>query len=184
MRHELGQASLTSMIAAILLMTVMGVAGVFGYKIYQFEQMSSVERLNHLWKQDMNLLKSTQHVHKGWNSIKQFEAFSGSEKAKKWLQSLRVPARKVEQGKYKLEVLLLEFDQDETAHAVVQMNLVELESQNMVWELARTYRLNSYFDHLSQELAPIKDQVKNKTPSTAPSKTRSKAKAAPSAQSQ
>ncbi|MEO0337317.1 MAG: hypothetical protein AAF202_13055, partial [Pseudomonadota bacterium] len=47
------------------------------------------------------------------------------------------------------------FVEEETDHAVVQMNLVELETKNMVWELGRTYKLNSYFDHLSQELAPI-----------------------------
>ncbi|NQY99702.1 MAG: hypothetical protein HRT45_03415 [Bdellovibrionales bacterium] len=156
------------MIAAILFMTVMGVAGVFGYKVYQFEQMSSIERLNYLWKQDMNLLKPTQHVHKGWNSIAEFEAFGGSEKAKEWLNDLQVPVRKVEKGKFKLEILLLEFDQEDVEHAVIQMNLVEIKSQNMVWELGRTYKLNSYYDHLMQEIKDSKAKpAEEPEPSTA-----------------
>ncbi|MEO0336722.1 MAG: hypothetical protein AAF202_10015, partial [Pseudomonadota bacterium] len=109
-----GQATITSLIATTLLMAVMGVSGVFGFKLYKFEKMSSIERLNYLWKQDMNLLKSTQHVHKGWNSIQEFEAFGGSEKAREWLSSLQVPVRKVESGKFKLEILLLEFVEEET----------------------------------------------------------------------
>jgi len=123
----------------------MSLSGLLAYKFIHFESMSKIERLNYLWKRDMKMLKGSKHLHPGLKQIKEVEAFGGSDEAKKWLPDLTMPWKKLEKGKYKLEVLLLEFNDNNQDHAVIQMNLVELESKNMVWELGRTYKLESYF---------------------------------------
>ena len=140
-----GQADLKTLIASVALMAVLSISGVFLYKFIHFQSMSKVQRLNYLWKRDMNILKGSKHLHPGIKQVREFEAFAGSDGAKKWLPQLQVPWKKLEKGKYKLEILLLDFNENNQDHAVIQLNLVEIESENMIWELGRTYQLESYF---------------------------------------
>jgi len=139
---------LSSVLAAIGLLTVMSVSGLFFYQFLNFESMTKIERLNYLWKRDVKVLKATNHLHKGWSQIRSFKTFSGSKRAKSWLSQLEIPVKKNKDGVYQLEILILEFEDQQADHAVIQLNLVNLETKNMVWELGRTYRLESWFHNI------------------------------------
>ena len=66
---------------------------------------------------------------------------AATDKAKDWQKSLHIPIATVPNGKYRLELLLISWEEGETEGAIIQYNLVNLETMNMEWELGRTFIL-------------------------------------------
>ena len=92
----------------------------------------------------MAALKASNKLPAGWNSIKEIQLIPATDKAKLWLKSMHVPILLKSDGAYKLEVLMISWDEGQDVGAIVQYNLVELKTNNMVWELGRTFVLSGH----------------------------------------
>lgn len=115
-------------------------SGSIGYVLLQ--EASPVEKLESLWNKDIHLLKQSKALPPAWDSIDHVEFYGGTETAKNWLSEMNVPVEVKPKGLYTLEVLLVDWKENQKAGAMIQYNLVEQKSGNMVWELGRTLILN------------------------------------------
>lgn len=102
---------------------------------------SPSQRLQSLWEEDLKLLADHRKLPDAWNKIREIELIPATDTAREWARSLEVPIEVHSDGSHRLEVLLLSWSQDESDGAIVQYNLVDLKTNNMVWELGRTYYL-------------------------------------------
>lgn len=110
----------------------------------RFSSFSPRERLQYLWTQDINTLKSSQILPTGWYGIKNIEYEGGDSTAMKWLkEGLHIPITLNKDGTHRLEILILSFEDTGRIGAIIQYNLVNLTDQNMEWELGRTFYLNN-----------------------------------------
>lgn len=97
-------------------------------------------QLQSLWEDDLKLLRSHKKLHKDWEKIKEVEMIGGTPTAKKWVQSLKSPLKTNPKGLYKLEVLVLSWNDQKAEGAIVQYDLIDMKSGNLVWELGRTFQ--------------------------------------------
>lgn len=114
--------------------------GSMGYLLLQ--EASPSEKLEILWNKDIQLLKQTKSLPSAWYDIDHVEFYGGTEIAKSWLNEMTVPIEVKPKGHYTLEVLLVDWKENQKAGAMIQYNLVDQKSGNMVWELGRTLILN------------------------------------------
>ena len=122
---------------------VLGLSGflVLALGFMQDRNAGPVERLQTIWAEDLQLLKDHNKLPEAWGRIREIELIPATDTAKDWARNLEVPISVNVTGSHRLEVLLLSWTQDESNGAIVQYNLVDLETNNMVWELGRTYYL-------------------------------------------
>lgn len=94
------------------------------------------------WNDDVESLEQSQKLPKGWFEVSQVEIHGGTPESRQWLKLVQAPiAAKSKDGQYKLEVLVVVWEEEGQRGVLVQYNLVHLPSQNMVWELGRTFLL-------------------------------------------
>ena len=120
------------------------------FSIYTFAKIGldyrakSAERLEHVWRED---IQNLQHAHKlpaSWDDISQVEKIPGLQDAEaaSWVKSVSSPIQINPSGKYKLEILFLSQNDNGHKRAVIQHHMIHIPSGNSVWELGRTYTLN------------------------------------------
>ncbi len=88
-----------------------------------------------------NLLKEG-HLHKGWQSIATLEVRMNSKLAKAILGKTSFPIKRIKDGKYLLELDLLDLEDDENPGVIVQASLIDIKSKNKVYEIGRTYLMS------------------------------------------
>lgn len=127
--------------AGILVMILgMGVIITTTVQYLSFRQATPAQKLQAMWAHDLIRLQSAGKLPTAWPKIKTIEVFAGTERAKEWLENLNVPITPNPEGTHHLEVLLLSWSEAGKFGAIVQYNLVDLASENMVWELGRTFQ--------------------------------------------
>lgn len=128
----------------------------------QFLNSTQVERLQSLWNQDVASLENAKALPEGWYHIKSIEFYSGDDGAQKWInEKLRPPQKTQDNGTHRLEILLLSFEDEGKIGAIVQYNLVDIKTQNMEWELGRTFYLNSKKNEWIEWFETQKDSIQN-----------------------
>ncbi len=94
------------------------------------------------WAEDVQLLENSKKLPPAWFDVGEVELIGGNPETKSWLRKIHVPVKANRPGgKYKLEVLVVIWEADGKRGALVQYNLVDLKSKNMIAELARTLML-------------------------------------------
>lgn len=131
------------------LLLLSGVLTYLGWNTVHFYSQPSRRRLEVLWARDLDQLRQAKILPKGFQQIRDIRVTPGSEQAQKWLPDLKIPVIADPHGDHRLEILLLTWAEDQTEAAIVQYDLVDLKSQNMVWELGRTYILKG--NHSTEE---------------------------------
>lgn len=109
---------------------------------WQFHQRPPEQKLQRLWEQDIERLRKAGQLPEAWDDIHEVKYFGGSDQARKWQENLRFPEDLDKEGRHHLEVLLLIWQEDERTGAILQYNLVESASNEMIWELGRTFTLD------------------------------------------
>lgn len=116
------------------------------------------------WGEDIELLESSHKLPKGWDDVAEIELIGGNPETKAMLRKIKIPLSiKNKSGRYKLEVLVVAWEADGKRGALTQYNLVDLKTQNMVAELARTIMLHDpqEKDPLTQSLDELKVFIKD-----------------------
>lgn len=100
------------------------------------------EKIETLWKQDLELLVRTGSLPKQWTQISEIRLFPLSESTKKLVKEIKMPFRQHPEGDYLLEISLDDWQENQDYGIVVQYNLINKTTGNTIWELGRTIILN------------------------------------------
>lgn len=111
------------------------------YSYHQFKNLSEEQRLENLITADFAKLRANNVLPRFFDSISKIETQSGTEQAKEWLKKIKFPFKEKQDGEFTIEVLLMSFEEDEKLAAVIQYNVVDNKTHDMVWEFARTFYL-------------------------------------------
>lgn len=104
----------------------------------KFKNGSPATRLQILWENDLELLEQSASLPKAWNQIREVKIDAATDSAKKWMQSVYPPITVRPDGTHRLEILVISWEEGKEHGVILQYNLVELKTENMVWELGRT----------------------------------------------
>jgi len=116
-------------------------AGVLAYVVLDYWDARNAplfKRFERQWREDVEDLEASKKLPAGWHDVKDLEIFGGTPETKEWLARIKVPLTTKKDGKHKLEVLVVAWEENGIRGALVQYDLVELKSKNNIWELGRT----------------------------------------------
>jgi hypothetical protein len=114
---------------------------VFSIDPIRFWLNSPAARLQALWESDLELLGTAHKLPPQFANIREVALKPATATAKEWAKNLKIPIALNSQGQYRLEILLLSFEEEGTIGAIMQYDLVDLKSDNLVWEVGRTFIL-------------------------------------------
>lgn len=103
--------------------------------------MHPKEKFLHSWQEDVKLLEATNKLPKEWQEIGKVALSSDNSPAQHWLENIRPPIQIKKDGQYRLDVFVIHWIEDTRYGAVVQYNIVDMKTQNTIWELGRTFKL-------------------------------------------
>jgi len=99
-------------------------------------------KLERLWQEDVTLLEESGKLPQPWFDVKEVEIFGGTPETKSILKRIHIPvAPKNLNGAYKLETLVIVWEEEGIRGATIQYNLVDIKTQNMIKEIGRTLTL-------------------------------------------
>lgn len=100
------------------------------------------ERLERQWSNDVDNLEASKKLPKEWYDVGQVEVVGGTPETKEWLARIHVPVRPKTNGKNKLDVLVVVWEEEGKRGAMVQYNLLDGKTGNNILELGRTFILS------------------------------------------
>ncbi|MES2768872.1 MAG: hypothetical protein V4596_06965 [Bdellovibrionota bacterium] len=100
------------------------------------------QQIETLWKQDMELLVRSKSLPKEWIEVSEIKYFPLTETTKDLLAKIRPPLGTHDTGKYRMEVTVDDWLDNENGKSdyglMIQYQLFDIASQNLIWELGRT----------------------------------------------
>jgi len=97
------------------------------------------KRFERQWAEDVASLEASPKLPKPWFDVREVELIPGTPESKSWLRSVKIPlGQKNPNGQHKLEVLIVPWEEEGKAGVMIQYNLVNLKTNNMIFELGRT----------------------------------------------
>lgn len=99
-------------------------------------------RLEIQWTEDVEMLEASNKLPPGWFDVREIEIIGGTPETKEWLARIKVPLKTKSDGQNKLEVLVVAWEEEGKRGTMVRYDLVDLKTQNNIWELGRTFILN------------------------------------------
>ena len=101
------------------------------------------QRFERQWAEDVTALEASPKLPKPWFDVSQIEVIGGTPDTKGFLRRVQVPLKvKNPNGQYKLEALVVLWTEDNQNGVMIQYNITDLKTNNMVYELGRTLVLN------------------------------------------
>jgi hypothetical protein len=116
--------------------------------------------------EDLELLRKVDEKRKekiipeAWNSIQSVSYNFHNDFQKKLMNDQKLKIPESLSGTHKLEIEFIDVPDDESPSIILQMSMVEIASNNKVWELGRTYNLNAF---LKEEDSTKKSEPKEKS---------------------
>ncbi|RME14483.1 MAG: hypothetical protein D6797_08765 [Bdellovibrio sp.] len=110
------------------------------YDNFEYQNQTPAERLNLLWKEDIQHLREQGKLPKIWSKIKSITV-QGDKKTTPWIPHLKAPVRVNKNGSHKLNVFISYWENQKEAGTLFIHQLINLKNQNLEWELMRTYLL-------------------------------------------
>jgi hypothetical protein len=102
------------------------------------------EEIRALWMQDLELLLKNDKLPKEWAQVREVKyqpMSAGAEKLLKEIKPPLTPSNK--KGNYRLEISVDDWKEKSEYGLMIQYQLIDLKSQNLIWELGRTLLINS-----------------------------------------
>lgn len=120
--------------------------GICAFLILDYHQgrnASDQKRFEQWWADDVASLEASPKLPKPWFQVSEVEVFGGTPASKAWLREIQIPIhQKNPKGQFKLEALVVPWEENGNTGVMVQYNLVDLKSKNMIFELGRTMVLS------------------------------------------
>lgn len=104
---------------------------------FWFEQ-NQTEQIETLWRQDVELLVRSKSLPKEWTQVSEIKYFPLTDSVKELLSKIRPPLGTHPGGPYKMEVTIDDWKDGNDYGLMIQYQLFDIASQNLIWELGRT----------------------------------------------
>jgi hypothetical protein len=125
-------------IGLVLLVLGLVVSGVFVAREVQ-QSKAEIDVFHRLWQEDLDQLWMTKKLPEGWKSLRMVEYTALDKDSWDWIEN-RKPSITIDpEGKFKLEILVDTWDDEEGKAALVEYHLIDLTSEDKIWELGRTF---------------------------------------------
>lgn len=156
--------------ALLFLCAAFGIAAYLVLDEWQYEKLSSINKMQQLWEQDLQLMEEQHQLPAGWSSIREIELNPGSAEALDWLKKLQVPVVVEKSGQYKLQILFFPWIEEGKQGVYLQYDLVDLKSKNSntVFETSRTIMITGERNWLQQLLEQFQTPTPHPKPTVAP----------------
>ncbi len=99
------------------------------------------EKFQQSWREDIQLLEKSKNLPAQWQEIGEVYLRSDNSPAQEWITTKANPIKTNSKGKYKLDVFVIHWIEGYRYGAIVQYSLVDLTTDNTIWELGRTFKL-------------------------------------------
>jgi hypothetical protein len=100
---------------------------------------SQAGQIESLWKQDMELLVHNQALPKQWIEVSEIKYFPLTDSVKELLSKIKPPLATHENGTYRMEVTIDDWKDNSDYGLMIQYQMFDIKSNNLVWELGRTF---------------------------------------------
>lgn len=123
-----------------LVIFVLGILGATYFAIENTKNVSAFheEAFKALWAEDIKKLEQSGKLPTGWYDLNNVEINVTSPNLKPWLEKYSPDFGVKPTGKFKLHIFLDDFQEDRKTGIIIQYSLIDLTSQDTVWELGRT----------------------------------------------
>ncbi|HEX4924591.1 MAG TPA: hypothetical protein VFV50_10910 [Bdellovibrionales bacterium] len=101
------------------------------------------ETFHALWREDLRQLQASGKLPKGWNHLRMVEFTGLGKDSWAWIENRKPEIAIDPEGDYKLEILVDLFEDEEGKAALIEYHLVDLKSENKIWELGRTLQIRA-----------------------------------------
>ncbi|MCB0412334.1 MAG: hypothetical protein KDD22_07400 [Bdellovibrionales bacterium] len=125
----------------VLALSCLALATHLAFKTYQQSHMNLAQKVYFLWERDLKTLEAHHKLPNGFFHLREVKLKGATPLTHKWLKKTGSPLRLDPQGQFSLEVLMLHWMENNTLGVVIQYNLTDLKTGDMVWELGRTFTL-------------------------------------------
>lgn len=96
------------------------------------------EQIKMLWEQDLELLVRNRSLPKEWIKVSEVKYFPLTDSVKELLTKIQPPLSQHENGSYRMEVTIDDWKDDSDYGLMIQYQIFDMPSDNLVWELGRT----------------------------------------------
>ena len=100
-------------------------------------------RFERAWAADVALLESSGTLPPEWAKVRQFELIGGTPETRAWLKRVAIPLRTNPRGTYRMDVLIVAWEESGKRGALVQYNIEDLKTKNTIREIGRTLILTT-----------------------------------------
>jgi hypothetical protein len=104
---------------------------------FWFEQ-NQAEQIETLWRQDIELLVRSRSLPKEWTEVSEIKYFPLTSSVKELLSKIHPPMGTHEGGPYRMEVSIDDWKDGDDYGLMIQYQLFDIASENLIWELGRT----------------------------------------------
>lgn len=104
---------------------------------FWFEQ-NQTQQIEALWRQDLELLVRSNSLPKEWIQVSEIKYFPLTESVKELLSKIQPPLKTHDGGAYRMEVSIDDWKDGNDYGLMIQYQLFDIASQNLIWELGRT----------------------------------------------
>lgn len=139
MLHRTYSFAVNGLVASCIGMALLG--GYWTWEFSTFYRQPLVKRFSELWIRDVAKLKQAGVLPPGMSDLKSIEISAATDLTQSWKPDLVIPFSSDAKGHFHLEILLLSWEEGAKEGAIVQYNLIDLRSKDMIWELGRTFVL-------------------------------------------
>lgn len=130
-------------IGALIVLGALLLSGIAGAQYFQVGYFikSPKDKFQLTWNQDLELLKRSGSLPKQWESIREIVIRTDDSPIQDWLNPKSLPIPKNPQGTYQLDILFTHWIENNRYGVVIQYDLFDSKSKNLVWSLGRTHTL-------------------------------------------
>ena len=100
------------------------------------------KRLEQRWADDVALMETSGKLPPAWSDLKSIELIGGTPETRGWLKLARSPLRVNPAGHHHMDVLIVGWEENGKRGALVQYNIEDGRTKNMIKEIGRTLILS------------------------------------------
>lgn len=128
------------------LLLLCAAAGLTSYTLldfYRHQKAPLYKKLEAQWEADVRALEKSGKLPAAWKEVKEIKIIGGTPETKSWLKRIQIPLKENPDGKHRLEVLVVVWEENGKKGALIQYNLEDGASANTLMELGRTLILSA-----------------------------------------
>jgi len=100
------------------------------------------KRFEQRWTADVALMQDSGKLPLAWFDVKEYALIGGTPETRGWLKLVHPPITTNPQGKHRMDVLIVGWEESGKRGALVQYNIEDLVTKNTVREIGRTLILS------------------------------------------